>query len=53
MKEIKRTDNIYVEIENFQDYELTNNIAYEMLIRNDEARVLHATMEEFSVLLLP
>ena len=51
MKEIKRTDNIYVEIENFQDYELTNNIAYEMLIRNDEARVLHATMEEFSVLI--
>lgn len=51
MKEIKRTDDIYVEIENFQDYELTNNIAYEMLIRNDEARLLYATMEEFSVLI--
>ena len=47
MKEIKRTDDIYVEIENFQDYELTNNIAYEMIIRNDEARLLHAQFKEF------
>jgi len=47
MKEIKRADNIYVEIENFKDYELTNNIAYEMIIRNDEARLLHAQFTEF------
>jgi len=31
----KRDDTIYKEIESFKDYELTNNIAYEMAIRND------------------
>lgn len=51
MQKLKRVNPIYLEIENFQDYELTNNIAYEMIIRNDEAKVLHATMEEFSVLI--
>jgi hypothetical protein len=33
---IKRYDPIYLEIENFKDYELTNNIAFEMAIRNEE-----------------
>lgn len=32
----RRSDNIYKEIENFEDYEYTNCIAYEMAIRNDE-----------------
>ncbi|HOI83551.1 MAG TPA: hypothetical protein PKW30_04530, partial [Campylobacterales bacterium] len=32
--ELKRSNQIYVEIENFNDYEFTNNIAYEMAIRN-------------------
>lgn len=32
---IKRDDAIYKEIENFEDYELTQCIAYEMAIRND------------------
>lgn len=35
-----RSDDIYLEIENFQDYELTNCIAYEMAIRNDEVKSL-------------
>ena len=30
----QRDDLIYKEIEEFQDYELTNCIAYEMMIRN-------------------
>ena len=50
MKETKRADNIYVEIEKFQDYELTNNIAYEMIIGNDEARLLHGQFTEFTQL---
>jgi len=33
---IKRDDAIYKEIEEFKDYELTQCIAYEMMIRNDE-----------------
>ena len=33
---IKRDDAIYKEIEEFKDYEITNNVAYEMMIRNDE-----------------
>jgi len=33
---IKREDAIYKEIEEFKDYEITNNVAYEMMIRNDE-----------------
>lgn len=33
---IKRDDAVYKEIENFEDYELTNNVAYEMMIRNNE-----------------
>jgi len=32
----KRDDPQYIEIENFEEYELTNCIAYEMVIRNDE-----------------
>jgi len=32
----KRNDPKYIDIENFKDYELTNCIAYEMVIRNDE-----------------
>lgn len=32
----KRSDDIYQEIENFEDYELTNCVAYEMAVRNDE-----------------
>lgn len=36
---INRSDKVYLEIENFEDYELTNCIAYEMAIRNDE--VIH------------
>lgn len=36
MTTIKRDDAIYLEIEQFEDYELTNNIAFEMAIRNDE-----------------
>jgi hypothetical protein len=32
----KRSDSIYQEIENFEDYEYTNCIAYEMNIRTDE-----------------
>ena len=31
----QRDDLIYKEIEEFQDYELTNCIAYEMMIRTD------------------
>lgn len=34
----KRTDDIYKEIENFEDYEYTNCIAYEMAIRNKIVR---------------
>jgi hypothetical protein len=33
----QRSDLIYKEIEEFQDYELTNCIAYEMAVRNEEA----------------
>ena len=33
----QRDDLIYKEIEEFQDYELTNCIAYEMAIRNKDA----------------
>lgn len=33
--QIKRDDAIYLEIEQFEDYELTNNIAFEMAIRNE------------------
>ena len=36
MQELKRSDEKYIEIENFKDYELTPCIAYEMAIRNDE-----------------
>ena len=36
MSKLKRSDRIYKEIESFEDYELTNCIAYEMAIRNDE-----------------
>jgi hypothetical protein len=32
----QRDDLIYKEIEEFQDYELTNCVAYEMAIRNKE-----------------
>jgi len=32
----KRDDTIYKEIESFKDYELTNNTAYEMMIRNND-----------------
>ena len=38
--EPKREDLIYKEIENFEDYELTQCIAYEMAIRNKEVRKL-------------
>lgn len=36
----KRNDNIYKEIESFEDYEYTNCIAFEMAIRNDEVKKL-------------
>jgi hypothetical protein len=42
---IKRSDPIYIEIENFKDYELTNNIAYEMAIRNEKVRQLKEQYE--------
>jgi hypothetical protein len=32
----KRSDDIYKEIESFEDYELTQCVAYEMAIRNDD-----------------
>ena len=38
MSKLKRSDRIYKEIESFEDYELTNCIAYEMAIRNDEIK---------------
>lgn len=46
-KSLKRSSNEYVEIENFKDYELTNNIAYEMAIRNEEVKAL---IEEYDSL---
>jgi hypothetical protein len=36
----QRSDLIYKEIEEFQDYELTNCIAYEMAIRNEDIKKL-------------
>jgi hypothetical protein len=36
MKKIKRNELQYLEIENFKKYELSNNIAFEMAIRNDK-----------------
>ena len=36
----QRDDSNYKEIEEFQDYELTNCIAYEMAIRNTELKKL-------------
>ena len=36
MSNLKRSDNQYVEVEEFADYELTQCIAYEMAIRDDE-----------------
>jgi hypothetical protein len=36
-----RSDPIYGEIERFEDYEYTNCIAYEMAIRNDEAKKIY------------
>lgn len=36
MKKIKRDDAIYLEIESFADYELTQCIAYEMAVRNKQ-----------------
>ena len=36
----QRDDLIYKEIEEFQDYELTNCIAYEMAIRNEDIKKL-------------
>lgn len=38
MATIKRDDAIYLEIEQFEDYELTNNLAFEMAVRNDEVK---------------
>ena len=32
----KRSDDIYKEIESFEEYELTQCVAYEMAIRNDD-----------------
>ncbi len=36
----KRSDEIYKEIESFEDYELTQCVAYEMAIRHDEVKNL-------------
>ena len=36
----QRDDLIYKEIEEFQDYELTNCIAYEMTVRNQEVKII-------------
>ena len=36
----QRDDLIYKEIEEFQDYELTNCVAYEMAIRNENISAL-------------
>jgi hypothetical protein len=36
----KLTDSIYKEIEEFEDYEYSNCIAYEMCIRNKEVKRL-------------
>lgn len=43
---VKRSNPIYIEIENFKDYELTNNIAYEMLVRNKFSMDLQAAIEK-------
>lgn len=40
MKKLNRYDNQYTDIENFKDYELTNCIAYEMAIRNNQVMQL-------------
>lgn len=40
----KRSDPIYKEIEEFKDYELTNNVAYEMAIRNSTNILLIETL---------
>jgi hypothetical protein len=36
--QIKRDNAIYLEIEQFEDYELTNNISFEMAVRNQAVR---------------
>lgn len=42
---IKRNEAQYTDIERFKDYELTNNIAFEMMIRNNDARHLIEIMQ--------
>lgn len=49
MEEIKlpkRSDSIYKEIEEFEDYEYSNCIAYEMCIRNKEVKRLFEVLEK-------
>ena len=46
--EINRQDDIYKEIEKFEDYELTNNIAYEMAIRNEKVKGIITSLKEVS-----
>lgn len=49
----KRSDSIYQEIENFEDYEYTNCIAYEMMIRNkDYSEKIKNAINEIYVLSL-
>lgn len=43
----KRSDDIYKEIESFEDYELTQCVAYEMAIRNDEVAKLYESLGLF------
>lgn len=44
-KTIERYEKQYLDIENFKDFELSNNIAFEMMIRNDDARNLIETIQ--------
>jgi len=46
MNYTKRTDDIYLEIECFQDYELTQCVAYEMMVRNGEVNALLVRQNE-------
>lgn len=47
---ISRNDNHYKEIEEFEDYELTNCVAYEMAIRNnDYLKELLTIVEEYNL----
>lgn len=44
----KRSDDIYKEIESFADYELTQCVAYEMAVRNNEVVKLYESLDLFT-----